>query len=85
MKYGSNARALGRTAMDIALSPEQVTQVQIYLRAMAVAVEGVGHTVDPEERRSHWGRYCEIQRKLHDLIPPIGDTPADEGPYTPEY
>lgn len=73
------------SVLDIELSPEQVSQAQIYLRAMAVAVEGVGHSASPEDRRSHWESYCEIQGKLHVLIPPIGDTPADEGPYTPEY
>ncbi len=65
------------SVLDIELrSAEQVSQAQIYLRAMAVAVEGVGHFASPEDRRSHWESYCEIQGKLHVLIPPIGDTPA---------
>jgi hypothetical protein len=75
----------GESVLDLELSPEQVTQVQVLLRAMAAAVEGVGHSTDPEQRRTQWASYCEIQVKLHQLIPPIGETPADGGPYTPEY
>ncbi len=75
----------GKSVLNLELSPEQVSQVQVFLRAMAAAVEGVGHSADPEDRRTYWESYCEIQVKLHELIPPIGETPADGGPYTPEY
>ena len=71
--------------MDIDLSSEQVTQAQVYLRAMAATLDEVGHSNDPEEKRSLWVSYGEIQAKLHELIPFLGDTPADPGPYTPEY
>jgi hypothetical protein len=65
--------------MDIELSREQASQAQVYLRAMAAAVDGVDHANDPEVRRSHWITYCELEGKLHKLIPPYGDAPADPG------
>jgi hypothetical protein len=71
--------------MDIDLSPGQAAQALVYLSEMAAAVEGVDRSVDPEERRSYWVTYCEKQGELHRLIPVAGETPADEGPYTPEY
>ena len=71
--------------MDIDLSPGQAAQAQVYLGAMAAAIEAADPSSDPEERRSYWASYCETQGKLHRIVPPIGDTAADEGPYTPEY
>lgn len=68
--------------MQVDLNQEQLDEAQVYLRAMASALEGVDQTTDEEHRRSAWVSYFELEGKLHGLIPPFGSSPADPGPYT---
>ena len=70
--------------MDVELTADQTERAQVYLRAMASAIKGVGHSTNAEQRRSHWFAFEENQAKLHALLPPLADPEADEGPYTSE-
>ena len=70
--------------MDAELTPDQAEHAQVYLRAMAAAIEAVSHASAAEERRSAWFAFEENMAKLHKLLPALGDPEADEGPYTAE-
>jgi hypothetical protein len=70
--------------MDIALTVVQAAEVQGYLRELVGIVEQIGRTDDATVRQDLWVAYMETQSKIHQIIPPIWDTPADEGPYTSE-
>jgi hypothetical protein len=70
--------------MDIILTVEQAAEVQGYLRELAGIVEQIGRTEDDALRQDCWTAYADIQSKIHEIIPPVWDTPADEGPYTSE-
>jgi hypothetical protein len=70
--------------MDIILTVEQAAEVQGYFRELAGIVEQIGRTEDAGLRQDCWVAYDEIQSKIHQIIPPVWDTPADEGPYTSE-
>ena len=76
--------AIGSGSVDSALTLEQAEQAQVYLRAMAAAIDRIGHSNDVDQRRTHWFAFEENQAKLHDLLPMLGDPNADEGPYTSE-
>jgi hypothetical protein len=70
--------------MDLVLTVEQAAVVQGYLRELVGIVEQIGRTDDAGDRQDFWVAYMEVQSKIHQIIPPIWDTPADEGPYTSE-
>jgi hypothetical protein len=70
--------------MDIVLTVVQAAEVQGYLEELAGIVQQIGRTEDPGPRQDLWVAYMEIQSRIHQIIPPIWDTPADEGPYTSE-
>jgi len=70
--------------MDILLTVEQAAEVQGYLRELAGIVEQIGRTEDAGPRQDLWATYGDLQSKIHRIIPPTWDTPADEGPYTSE-
>ncbi len=70
--------------MDTALTTEQAEHAQVYLRAMAAAIDRIGHSTDADERRTHWLEFEENLSRLHNLLPMLGDPTADEGPYTSE-
>jgi hypothetical protein len=70
--------------MDTILTVVQAAEVQGYLRELIGIVEQIGRTDDAGDRQDLWVAYMEMQSKIHQIIPPIWDTPADEGPYTSE-
>ncbi len=68
--------------MDIAIDADEASQAQVYLRAMAAAIEGVAHAASEDHRRMFWTAYVESEAKLGEIIPPHGDSLAEAGPYT---
>ncbi len=71
--------------MERALSEAEATKALDLLAQQSAIVEAISRTGDPDERRSQWTRYHHVQGALDQLIPHMGDTPADEGPYTSEF
>jgi len=55
--------------MNVAIDADQATLAQVYLRAMASAIEGVAHAGLPEDRQQFWAAYAENEAKLHRIIP----------------
>jgi hypothetical protein len=54
--------------MNIAIDADQAALAQVYLRAMASAIEGVAHAALPEDRQQFWGAYAENEAKLRRII-----------------
>jgi hypothetical protein len=56
--------------MTIAIDADQAALAQVYLRAMASAIEGVAHAARPEDQQELWAAYAENEARLHAIIPP---------------
>jgi hypothetical protein len=57
--------------MTIAIDADQAALAQVYLRAMASAIEGVAHAARPEDQHGFWTAYVENEARLHTIIPPL--------------
>jgi hypothetical protein len=55
---------------DAIIDPDQATLAQVYLRAMATAIEAAAHAARPEDQRPYWLAYRANEMKLHAIIPP---------------
>jgi hypothetical protein len=56
--------------VTIAIDADQAVLAQVYLRAMASAIEGVAYAARPEDQQEFWAAYAENEAKLHTIIPP---------------
>jgi hypothetical protein len=59
-----------KRTVTIAIDADQAVLAQVYLRAMASAIEGVAHAARPEDQQEFWTAYAENEAKLHTIIPP---------------
>ncbi len=65
--------------MTIAIDADQATLAQVYLRAMASAIEGVAHAARPADQLAFWTAYAENEAKLHTIIPPPRAIASEQG------